>query len=204
MFLQDGAHFEKFSVRLWHFVVELQHRLWSADTGDDVFTLGVDEELPIELVRSVCRVTSESNAGTGVVTRVPVNHRLHVHSSAPFSRDVVLATIDDCAVIHPGTEDGTSSTTELIPWVFREGLARTIFDQSFESLHQLLLVVRSQVAVDDVFAISRMLELFDHSFERLMIFTFALLHTQHHVTIHLDEAAIAIPSEALVLGGSHK
>ena len=43
-----------------------------------------------------------------------------------------------------------------------------------------------------------MLEAFDHDFERLMIFTSALLHAEHHVTVHLDEAAIAVPCETLV------
>ena len=49
-----------------------------------------------------------------------------------------------------------------------------------------------------------MLEGFDRDFEGLMVFTFALLHAEHHITVHLHEPAIAVPREALILGGRHK
>ena len=45
-----------------------------------------------------------------------------------------------------------------------------------------------------------MLEGFDFDFERLVVLTLCLLHSEHDIAIHLDEAAVAIPREALVLG----
>ena len=56
-------------------------------------------------------------------------------------------------------------------------------------------------AVHDVLVILLVLEVVDDGFERLVIFAFALLHAEDDVAIHLDEAAVAIPGEALVLGG---
>ena len=46
-----------------------------------------------------------------------------------------------------------------------------------------------------------MLEAVDDDFERLVIFVRALLHAHDDVAIHLDEAAVAVPGEALVLRG---
>ena len=48
------------------------------------------------------------------------------------------------------------------------------------------------------------LELVDDDFERLVVFAFALLHAEDDVAIHLDEAAVAVPGEALVLGGRRR
>ena len=66
-------------------------------------------------------------------------------------------------------------------------------------LDQFLLVVGSQIAVDDVLFVLLVFELFDHNFKRLMIFAFALLHAQNDVAVHLDKAAVAVPRESLVL-----
>jgi hypothetical protein len=45
------------------------------------------------------------------------------------------------------------------------------------------------------------LKLVDDGLERLVILAFALLHAEHDVAVHLDEAAVAVPGEALVAGG---
>ena len=44
------------------------------------------------------------------------------------------------------------------------------------------------------------LERLDHGLERLVIFVGPLLHAQHDVAVHLDEAAVAVPREARVAG----
>ena len=76
-----------------------------------------------------------------------------------------------------------------------------VFDQLFEALHQLLLVFGGEVGIDNVLAVFVMLEFFDNHFEGLMVFAFALLDAEDDVAIHLDKAAVAVPGEALVLGG---
>ena len=99
--LKSGAHFEEFRIGLRHLFLELEHWLWCANAGDDVFTLSVDEELTVEFIDAVGWVTGEGHAGTRVVARVTIDHGLHVNGCTPFSRDVVFAAINDRAVIHP-------------------------------------------------------------------------------------------------------
>jgi hypothetical protein len=48
------------------------------------------------------------------------------------------------------------------------------------------------------------LEFFDDGLERLMVLAFALLHAEHDVAVHLDEAAVAVPGEAGVVGGASR
>ena len=93
-------------IRLGHLLLELRYRLRRPNTGDDVLALRVDQELAVELLRAVRRIARERHAGPGVLSRVPVHHRLHVDRGPPFGRDVVFAAIHDGAVVHPGAEDG--------------------------------------------------------------------------------------------------
>ena len=197
---ENAAHFEQLGVRAWHLLFEFEHWLWGADAGDDVFTLGVDEELAVEFVGAVGWVTGEGDAGAGVVTGVAIDHGLDVDGGAPLGGDVVFAAIDDSAVIHPGAEDGAGGTTELVPDAVGEAFAGAFFDECLEAFDQFFLVVGGEVAIDDVLAIDFVFEAFDDDFERLVIFAFAFLDTEDDVAVHLDEAAVAIPSEAFVAG----
>ena len=201
MLFQDGAHFHELGESLRHFLLKLGHRLRRANASDDVFTLRIDEELTVEFVDAVRGIAGEGHARTGIIAGVAVNHRLNVDGGAPLSGDVVFAAIHDRAVIHPGTEHSASSAAKLIPRIVRENVAGALFDELLEEFHQFLLVIRSQVAVDDVLVILFVLVSFDDRLERLVVFVFTLLHAENDVAIHLDEAAVAIPSEALVVGG---
>ena len=101
MLFESCTNLQQFSEGLWHGLFELRNRLWSSHAGDHVFALCVDQELTVELIDTVRWVTSKRDAGTGIVASVPVNHRLHVNSSAPLSGNVVLAAINNRTVIHP-------------------------------------------------------------------------------------------------------
>ena len=43
------------------------------------------------------------------------------------------------------------------------------------------------------------LEFVNDDFKRFMIFAGALLHAHDHVAVHLDEPAVAIPGETLIV-----
>src|SRR5690606_20556070 len=129
-----------------------------AHAGDDVLTLGVDQELTVELVDAVGWVAGEGDAGTGVVAGVAVDHRLNVDGGSPLGRDVVLAAVDGRAVVHPGAEDGAGGAALLVPGAVREALAGALLDERLEALDEFLLVVGGQVAVDDVLVVLLMLE----------------------------------------------
>ena len=89
----------------------------------------------------------------------------------------------------------------MVPRIAWEGLAGALFDEGLEAFDEFLLVGRGEVGVDDVALVHLMFEILDDDFEGLVVLTFALLHAEHDIAVHLHEAAVAVPCEALVLGG---
>jgi hypothetical protein len=75
-----------------------------------------------------------------------------------------------------------------------------LLDEGLEALDELLLVVGRQLGVLDVVVVLLVLEGLDHGLERLVVLALLLLHAEDDVAVHLDEAAVAVPGEALVLG----
>jgi hypothetical protein len=65
VFFEDLADLHEFGIALGHLLLEFGDRLRSADAGDDVLALGIDEELTVELVRAIGGVAGEGNAGSG-------------------------------------------------------------------------------------------------------------------------------------------
>jgi len=83
----------------------------------------------------------------------------------------------------------------------REDFSGALFDEGFEAFDEFLLVLGGEVGVDDVAAVNFVFVVLDDALEWLVVFAFALLHAEDDVAIHLDEAAVAVPSEAGVTGG---
>ena len=101
MLFKRLANFHQLGIRLRHFLLQLGHWLRSAHASHDVFALGVDEELPVELVDAVGRVTREGHAGTGSVAGIAEDHCLHIHGGAPLGGDAIFAAVNDRAIVHP-------------------------------------------------------------------------------------------------------
>ncbi len=120
-------------------------------------------------------------------------------------RDAVLAAIHDRAVILPGAEDGADCAPELILGLLREILAGTLADEGLETGDELLDVLDGELHVGEVvIAVALVLEVLDHAFERLVLFTGALLDSHDDVAVHLEEAAVAVPGKLRVAGlGGH-
>ena len=72
-----------------------------ADSGDNVFTLRVHQKFTVENLFAACGVARKRNARTGLVARVPEDHRLHVNRRAPVGRNVIFLAVDDSAFVHP-------------------------------------------------------------------------------------------------------
>ena len=68
---------------------------------------------------------------------VAEDHGLDVDRRSPFGGDVILAAINDGAVVHPGTENSADGAFELVPGIGGEFLAGAFLDQILEALHQL-------------------------------------------------------------------
>ena len=201
MRLEGLADLEELGVGLGEVILQLDHGLGRAHTGDDVLALGVDEELTVEFVGAIGRVAGESDAGAGVVAGVAEDHGLDIDGGAPLGGDVVLAAVDHGAVVHPRAEDGAGGAAELGPDVVRETLAGALEDEGLEALDEFLLVEGGELGVLDVVVVDLVLVIVDDGFERLVVLAGTLLHADDDVAVHLDEAAVAVPGEAGVAGG---
>src|SRR6516164_3025533 len=108
----------------------------SSNAGHNIFPLGVDQILTVEDLFTRGRVPSESNPGSARVSTVAEDHCLNIHCGSPFVRNPIFASINDGAIIVPGTENRANRAPELLPRVLGKSLAGALLDQLLESLHQ--------------------------------------------------------------------
>ena len=167
--------------------------LRGADAGHDVLALSVDQVFAVEDVLTRCGVAREGHAGCGVVAHVAEYHGLHRYGGTPLGGDVVELAVEDGALVHPRAEHGADGAPELIPRVGREVLAGLLLHGLLEALDQLLQVVGGQVGV--VLHAALVLQCVDDLLERVVILLRYGLHAEHHVTVHLHEAAVRVPCE---------
>ena len=199
--LEDLADVLQLLVGGGHHVMEGQDRLWRSHAGDHVLALGIHQEFTVEHLLARRRVARECDAGTRLVAGVAVDHRLHIDRGAPFLGNVVLAAIDDRAVVHPGAEYGPDGALQLCPGIGREKAVCSLLDQGLEADDELLQVVDRQLRVVEVaILVALPLQIADHGLERLVVLVGTLLHSQDDVAVHLDEAAVAVPGKTVVGG----
>ncbi|OPZ45338.1 MAG: hypothetical protein BWY95_01988 [Bacteroidetes bacterium ADurb.BinA104] len=72
-------------------------------------------------------------------------------------------------------------------------MSRMLLDCGLEEFNQSLKVIHTQILVHKYTAL--FLDLVYNSLERINIKFIYRLHTQNHVTVHLDKTAIAVPSK---------
>ena len=168
--------------------------LRGADAGHHILALGVDEVLAVEDVLTRCGVARESHARSRVVAHVAEYHGLYRYGRTPLGGDVVELAVEDGALVHPRAEDGADGSPELVPRIGREVLAGLLLDGGLELLDQLLQVVGRQLGV--VLHAALLLLGVDNLLEGVVVLLRCGLHAQHHVAVHLDEAAVGVPCEA--------
>ena len=89
MLLKPLANLDQLLVALGENAVELIDRLGRANAGNDVFALGVDQILAVELVLAGGGVPRKRHAGARSVAGVAEDHRLNVDGGAEESLNVV-------------------------------------------------------------------------------------------------------------------
>ena len=94
-----------------------------ADAGDDVFALGLDQEVAVRPVLAGRRVAREPDAGTRVVVAVPEHHRLHVDGRAEVVADALAHPVGDRPGTVPRPEDRLDGSPQLGHRLLRERLA---------------------------------------------------------------------------------
>ena len=196
--LADGA---EFLVGGGHHLCQAGDGVGGAHTGHHVLALGVHEEFAVEFIGAGGGVAGEGHAGAGFIAGVAEHHALHVHGGAPLAGDAVFLAVGDGAFVLPGAEYGADGTLQLVPRAGGEHLAGALEHQGLEAAHQFLVILGGELGVGDVLAVALVLEGVDDAFEGLHVLVFVLLHTHHHVAVHLHKAAVAVPGKARVAGG---
>ena len=111
---------------MFHFDISRQVR--SADTCDDVFALGIDQELAIELVFASGGIAGKRDAGPRVVAHVAKYHRLHINGCPKKPRDIFHLAILDRSGLHPAFEDRFDGKFQLFDGILRKWLAKVLFE----------------------------------------------------------------------------
>jgi hypothetical protein len=93
---------------------------WRANAGHDVLSLGVDEELAVELPLARGRIARERHAGARVITHVAEDHGDDVHRRAERFRDVVHAAIVDGLLERPRLPYRFDRAPQLLDRVHRK------------------------------------------------------------------------------------
>ena len=160
--------------------------------GHHVLALSVSQELAEQLLLAGGGVTGEGNAGAAVIAHVAEGHGLHVDGGAPGVGNVVVAAVHIGAGVVPGAEHGLDGTHQLLLGVRGEVLTDLGLVLGLELAGQLLQILGSQLHVlGDALLL---LHLVDELLEVL------LAHLHDDVGVHLDEAAVAVPGPAGVVG----
>ncbi len=170
------------------YAVDVADGLRRADAGDDILALRVDEELAIEVAVAGRRVARERDTGRAVVAQVAEDHRLHVDGGAPVGRVAVHSAVGNGARVLPRVEDGTDGAPELLPRVIRELDAEALADGALVLTDELAQIVGGQLRIE--FDAAGVLLRLEQYVERVILSRGVGLHAEHHIAVHLHEAAV--------------
>ena len=165
-------------------------RLRRPDTGHDVLSLSVDEELAVEAPLAGRRVAREADARAGRVPLVAEHHLDDVHGRAELVGDVVRAAVDAGTRRLPRVEHGPGRAAQLLPCVRGERRPRLALVELLEGRDQRAEVVRGQLDVEARAA--RLLERLQLALEDVRG------DAVDHLPVHLDEASIGVEREPQV------
>ena len=100
-------------------------------------------------------------------------------------------------IAHPGTKHGFDRSPELFPGIFRKIKTFPVFDRFFKSLYQFFKGGNIQVNIR--FYAPLFFNVIHDLFEWVDIGFSLRFKPQHHISIHLYEAAVRIPGKSFVL-----
>ena len=163
-----------------------------ADTGDDVFALGLEQNGTIEdiVLDAGDLVAGEVNARCRTRRAVAEDHFLNVDGGAKAVRNTFEFTGEDGALVVPRTENGFCGGHNLFLRILRELVAILDID-GFVALDELGELIGGQVEVG--LGAFLFLEVAEGLFERIFaVFVFDLLN---NITVHLEETTIAVTPE---------
>ncbi len=182
--------FERRLARARHAPRRLGQRLRRAHARHHVLALGIDQELAVKLVSAGGRITGEDDAGCASLPHIAEHHGLDGDRRAPIVGNVVEPPVGDGPGVLPGAEHGGDGAPQLGGEGLREGLAELGRDKGLEAGDDLRPVLGGEFRV--VFQAFEIFIVLQNLLEQLVV------EAEHHVGIHLDEAAIGVVGEAAV------
>ena len=180
----------------------LRHLIhWKRRTNarHNVLALRVDQVFAVENILARGWIARERDTSSGIIASISKHHGLHIHRGAPLRGNFIFSAVHNGAIVHPTAENRGDGANQLIHWIIGKFLAGAIKNERLEALHQFMQVRLGELCV--LLHGKLALECGHDIFKWIVLIFIALLHAHHHVAIHLDEAAIAIPCEAAVVGG---
>ena len=183
---------EQFVVGLGQDGLHLGQVVRGPDAGHHVLALRIHQELAVKAALAGGRVAGEADAGGRGVAPVTEDHLHDVDGGAQAGRDVVGPAVDLGAGVAPAAEDRVDRTVELLHRVGRPVAAERLVGDLLELGNQFLQVFGAQVGVarDALLGLLRA--------QRVLVQV--LRDTLDNLAVHLDEAAVAVPREAFVVG----
>ena len=156
----------------------------------NILALGVDEEFAIEQFFAGGGVAGKGDPGGAGFAAVAEHHRLHADGGTPIFRDIVDLAIGVGARAVPGAEHRADCAPKLFLHIVGKGLAQFFFHPRLEQAGDALQVFGIQPGVQfDAFGVLCFVQ---------DILEPRVIDAQHHVGIHLDEAAIAVIGKARI------
>ena len=190
------ADLRKLLVYFRHNFFELINLLRGTNACYYVLALCIHQELAHQMLFTGCRIAGKCNAGTGGLAHISECHHLHVDCCTPGIRDIVVAAVNVCTRVVPGTEYSLDCLHQLFLRIYRKVLADFCFVLCLELICQLFEIVCSQLNVlcHTFFCFHLVDELFE-------IF-FAYFHND--IREHLDKSAVAVPCPSRIAGFCRK
>jgi hypothetical protein len=164
-----------------------------ADAGDDVFALGVDEEVAIRPVLARGGVAGEPDAGARCLVTVAEHHRLHVDGGPEFVADLLADAVGDRPGTVPALEHRFDRAPQLIARLLRERLSCGLGDGGQVLLAQQLQRLDRQVGVGGGLGLGL------GGLERVL--EHVATDAEHDPAVHGDEPAVRVVGEARVARG---
>ena len=169
-----------------HGVLQVADGLRGADACHHVLTGGVGQILPEEMLLPVRGVAGEGDTGTGGVPEIAKNHRLDADSGAQVIVDVVHFPVDDGPGGVPGQENRLDGMFQLLERVLGKS------DQGLELGDNRLPVLGRHLGVQPLAMVA--LVVIDD------VRKFLIVGAQHHIGVHVDEAAVGVVGEPAIPG----
>ena len=159
--------------------------------GHNVLSLCIHEKLTVEDVFAGGCIAGEGDACAAIFAHVTEDHGLHVAGGAPVAGNMVQFAVHDGSFVVPTVEDGADGSNKLFVRIFRECFAGFFKNGGFVFSNNILEIFDREFSVElytEFFFFG-----FKNFFEGVNLLFVGRFEIKHHVTVHLYEAAVAVP-----------